>query len=450
MLFAIVDIETTGSFASANGITEIAIVIHDGEKVIHFYESLVNPLVPIPFFIQRLTGIDNEMVASAPKFTEIAGQVHELLQDKVFVAHNVNFDYSFVKHHLKAAGFDLDTRKLCTIRLARKVLPGMGSYGLGKLTHQLGIRHKDAHRAGSDARATAELLSIIIEKDTTGVLQSMLKGRNRESYLPPHLPVSEVDSLPASPGVYYFQNAAGKTIYVGKAKNLHRRVKSHFSNNRASRQKQDFIRETVRITYRQCATELMAEILESAEIRRIWPIHNRSQKGYLAQFALITYDDMQGYTRFTIEKCRPGYQPLYTFNTIAEGERRLKELAEEFALCPRLCNLAVYTEDPRGCDCEDHLPPGVYNKIVAEAVKTLKKRLPTFALVDKGLDENEHSCILVKEGNFCGMGYLDFDKAELKNLETLQQTMEPLQDNDHIRNLIFRHATEYPEKCVML
>src|SRR5947208_698391 len=108
MQYAVVDIETTGSFAAGNGITEIAVVIHDGVKVLNFYESLVNPHTPIPYFIQRLTGIDNSMVANAPSFKEIAGQVYELLQDKIFVAHNVNFDYSFVKHHLKSAGFELE------------------------------------------------------------------------------------------------------------------------------------------------------------------------------------------------------------------------------------------------------------------------------------------------------------------------------------------------------
>src|SRR5580704_11360199 len=161
MLYAIVDIETTGSFAAGNGITEIGIVIHDGVKVLDFYESLVNPLTPIPYFIQRLTGINNSMVANAPSFPEIAGQVFDLLQDKIFVAHNVNFDYSFVKHHLQSAGYELDTKKLCTVRLARKVIPGMASYSLGKLTHQLGINHANAHRAGGDALATADLLAMI-------------------------------------------------------------------------------------------------------------------------------------------------------------------------------------------------------------------------------------------------------------------------------------------------
>lgn len=444
MLYAVVDIETTGSHASANGITEIGIVIHDGSKVINFYESMVNPHVPIPYFIQRLTGIDNRMVANAPSFEEIAGQVFELLQDKVFVAHNVNFDYSFVKHHLKSAGYELETKKLCTVRLARKVLPGLNGYSLGKLTQRLGINHGNHHRAGGDAMATADLLTMILEKDTEGVVNEMLKGRNSEQYLPPHLPVEELERLPATPGVYYFYNAAGKAIYIGKAKNIRKRVKSHFSNNKTNRQKQDFLRETHRITYKECATELMAHILESAEIRRLWPVHNRSQRGFLPEFGLFTYEDMQGYKRFAVEKIRRSLKPIYTFNTITEGNARLKALADEFGLCRRLCNLAISPE----CGCDPHPGPEVYNVKADEAISWMKKHLPTFALIDKGIDDNEHSCILVVEGNLYGMGYLTDKKEQMMSVARLQQTIEPLQDNDYIRNLVFRHASEYPEKCV--
>ena len=443
MLYAIVDIETTGSHAAGNGITEIGIVIHDGTSVLNFYQSLVNPHTPIPYFIQRLTGIDNNMVANAPSFEEIAGQVYELLQDKIFVAHNVNFDYSFVKHHLKSAGYDLETKKLCTVRLARKVLPGLNGYSLSKLTNTLGINHGEHHRAGGDALATADLLAMIIAKDSEGVIQGMLKGRNSEQYLPPHLPVENLEELPSSAGVYYFYNAAGKAIYIGKAKNIRRRVKSHFSNNKTNRQKQDFLRETHRITYKECATELMAHILESAEIRRLWPIHNRSQRGFLPKFGLFTYEDMQGYTRFTVEKIRRSHKPIYTFNTITEGYVRLRELIEEYGLCPRLCNVATGAD----CGCEPHPPPEVYNKKVTDAINWMRKHLPTFALIDKGIDDNENSCILVMEGNLYGMGYINDKKQQLKSLETLQKNMEPLQDNDYIRNLVFRHATEYPEKC---
>ena len=444
MLYAIVDIETTGSYAAGNGITEIGIVVHDGSKVLHFYESLVNPHVPIPYFIQRLTGINNSMVATAPSFGEIAAQVFELLQDKVFVAHNVNFDYSFVKYHLQQSGYELDTKKLCTVRLARKVLPGLNGYSLSKLTQRLGLNHSNHHRAGGDALATADLLAMILEKDTTGVVTAMLKGKNSEQYLPPHLPVESLEELPSSPGVYYFYNAAGKAIYIGKAKNIRRRVKTHFSNNKTNRQKQDFLRETHRISYKECATELMAHILESAEIRRLWPVHNRSQRGFLPQFGLFVYEDGLGYKRFAVEKIRHSYKPIYTFNTITEGHLRLRELVEEFGLCPRLCNLATSPD----CGCPSHPGPGDYNAKAGEAVNWIKKHLPTFALIDKGIDDNEESCILIIEGNLYGMGYLNDKKQQMQSIETLQKTIEPLQDNDYIRNLVFRHAAEYPEKCV--
>lgn len=441
MLYAIVDIETTGSYAGGNGITEIAIVIHDGSKVLDFYETLVNPHVPIPYFIQRLTGINDKMVANAPSFNEVAEQIFGLLQDKIFVAHNVNFDYSFVKYHLQQVGFQLDTKKLCTVRLARKVLPGLSGYSLGKLTTNLGINHTRHHRAGGDALATADLLAMILAKDTQGVVKDMLKGRNSDQYLPPHLPVAELEQLPSGTGVYYFYNANGKTIYVGKAKNIRKRVRSHFSNNKTTRQKQDFLRETFRISYRECATELMAHVLESAEIRRLWPIHNRSQRGYLPQFGLFAYEDMHGYRRLTVEKIRRSFKPVHTFNTITEGHSRLRTLITEFGLCARLCNIA--TE----CDCATHAEPAEYNVKADEAIDWLRKQLPTFALIDKGIDDNEHSCILIKDGNIYGMGYITDKKADLRNVETLEKSIEPLQDNDYIRNLVLRYALENPEKC---
>ena len=186
----------------------------------------------------------------------------------------------------------------------------------------------------------------------------------------------------------------------------------------------------------------MAHILESTEIRRLWPVHNRSQRGYLSQFGLFVYEDMQGYKRFTIEKNKSSFKPIYTFNTITEGHMRLRELALEFGLCTRLCNIS--TGD---CNCTAHDAPEQYNEKADDAINWMRKHLPTFALVDKGMDDNDQSCILIMEGNFYGMGYFS-DKQQLQNIETLQKNLEPLQDNDYIRNLVFRHATEYPEKCV--
>lgn len=453
MLYAVVDIETTGSYAAGNGITEIAIVIHDGQKVLHVYETLVNPKQEIPYFIQRLTGINDAMVAHAPPFAEVAGQIHELLRDKVFVAHNVNFDYSFVKHHLQGEGFELNSKKLCTVRLSRKIIPGMRSYSLGKLCHQVGIKLTNHHRAGGDALATAELLAMLLENDTENVIGDMLKGRNREQYLPPNVPVEQLDNMPPVPGVYYFYDARGKIIYVGKAVNLAKRIKSHFSNNKPNKQKQEFMREIHRISYTECATDLMAHILESAEIRRLWPSHNRSQRGYLPRFGLFVYEDRNGYKRMGIEKNKLYFKPVHTFNTIIEGHNRLRELIQEYGLCARLCNLAktedcsvsMYAEHCNGA-CTGKESVADYNAKIDKAVNMLQQQLPSFALLDKGINDTEQSCILVKQGSFFGMGYIA-NEGLLTDMDALEQSLEPYQDNDYIRNLVFKHAAEYPEKC---
>lgn len=443
MLFAVVDIETTGGYASGNGITEIAIVIHDGKKVVDFYETLINPQAAIPSFIQSLTGITPDMVATAPLFADVAEKIATLLQDKIFVAHNVNFDYSFVKYHLQEAGYEIGTRKLCTVRLARKIIPGLYGYSLGKLCTQLNVNLTNHHRAGGDALATAEILSILIARDQQNVINTMLKGKNKEQYLPPHLPSEHIENLPQKPGVYYFYNAAGKIVYVGKAINLSKRVKSHFANNKAGKQKQDFLRDIHKVSYKECATDLMAHILESTEIRRLWPIYNRSQKGYLPKFGLFVYEDQKGFKRFAIEKNKHFYKPIHTFNSLAEGHNLLRQLIREYELCVHLCNIS------KDCECTQHDTSDIYNNKMDRAIAQVEKELPSFAYLDRGLNDDEQSCILVKGGNFYGMGYIK-EATTLNSIEKLQEQLEPLQDNDYIRNLVYRHAAEYPERCVML
>lgn len=453
MLFAIVDIETTGSYAMGNGITEIAIAIHDGNKVIDFFETLINPNRHIPIFIQSLTGITNKMVERAPSFSEVAKHIYDLLQDKVFVAHNVNFDYSFVKHQLEHAGFQWQAKKLCTVRLSRKIVPGLKSYSLGKLCHQLGIEHTNHHRAGGDVKATAALFTMLVEKDNNNNISSMLKLGSKEQYLPAHLPVEQIEQLPKTPGVYYFLNQQGKVIYVGKAINIFSRVKSHFSNNKANKQKQDFVREIHKISFKEAATELMAQILESAEIRRIWPIYNRSQKGFLPKYGLYVYQDQKGFQRFAIEKQKSILQPLYTFNSLHDANQKLKRLIHQFGLCPRLCNVAsIQSCVPKAIEegacmgnCQE--PIAEYNLRTKAAINYVQEQLPSFAIVDKGVDVSTKSCILVEKGQVIALGFMPVNQS-LDDSEKLKTSLEPIQDNDFIRNLTFKYADEHPEHCI--
>ena len=185
MEFAVVDIETTGSTPQSAGITEIAIVIHNGVEVTGKFVTLVNPRHKIPPFIVNMTGISDEMVAGAPLFEEVAPQIYNLLNGRVFVAHNVSFDYSFVHYLLGRSGFQWSAPKLCTIKLSRRVFPGLEKYGLGSLTRDLGIKIEGRHRAWGDAAATAQVLTMAIEKEGMQPIHNLLaKKEPRKKVVP--------------------------------------------------------------------------------------------------------------------------------------------------------------------------------------------------------------------------------------------------------------------------
>jgi DNA polymerase-3 subunit epsilon len=429
-MYAIVDIETTGGYAAANDITEVAIILHDGQQVTEVYETLVKPSVPIPYFIQSLTGIHPAMVENAPGFHEVAAVILEKLQGRVFIAHNVNFDYSFLKHHLASHGFDLAAQKLCTVRLARKVFPGLPSYSLGNLCRHFNIPLYNRHRAGGDAQATAKLFDHILANDGVTHIREFLKRNSREQCLPPHLPKEQIEQLPYTPGVYYFHNEKGKVIYVGKAKNIRYRVSSHFTHNGAGRQRQEFLRNIHSITYQNCGTELMAFILENIEIRKYWPRYNSSLKQYTPSFGLYVYEDQNGCRRLVIEKKNTNLKPIYTFNTIIEGTRLLNELTARFSL----------TRDPN----EDVT---VYNDRVEQAIDYLDRLLPTFAVVDDRYDADGRSCILIEKGQFYGMGYMPSDAA-VYSAEELKTYVQRYPENDYIRGLVYQYVQRRPDKKV--
>lgn len=453
-MYAIVDIETTGGHASANGITEIAIVLHDGNKVLRKYETLINPQKDIPIYISALTGISNEMVAKAPLFSEVATEIYSLLHDKIFIAHNVNFDYSFLKYHLSACGYQLQCKKLCTVRLSRKVFPGLISYSLGKLCKQLKIDLCNHHRAGGDAEATAVLFSMILENDKAGHVKQSLNRNSREQLLPPNLKREEFDKLPNTPGVYYFYNQKGKVLYVGKAKNLKKRVSSHFTGNTPNKQRQDFMRDIHSINFQECGTELMAFILEATEIKRLWPENNRALKRFEQAYGLFMYEDQRGYQRLLIDKKRKGSVPIYSFNQVFEGHSLLRQLMEEFELCPKLCFIQRNQDTCIGIEgkpckgaCKGEESRVLYNIRVQQAVAKLKSNLPSFLLLDAGRTAEEHSVILMEQGHLQGMGYV-LKNTPLDNLSSARSAVQPYPSNDYIRNLVQTFASKNPERIM--
>src|SRR5688572_10390686 len=167
-MYAIVDIETTGGYAANHRITEVAIYHHDGMQITDSFHTLVNPGRNIPFYITGLTGITTEMVMDAPSFEEVAEEIFKRLEGKVFVAHNAHFDYSFLKKEFEVAGINWQSKKLCTVRLSRKIIPGLRSYSLGSLSESLGIRIINRHRASGDASATVRIFDQLLRRDRDG------------------------------------------------------------------------------------------------------------------------------------------------------------------------------------------------------------------------------------------------------------------------------------------
>ena len=450
-MYAIVDIETTGGYAAANGITEICIHIFDGEKVVEIYETLINPRQPIPYYIQSMTGITNDMVKDAPLFEEVAEKIFDLLHDKIFGAHNVNFDYSFVNSQLAACNYHLNCKKLCTVRLSRKIFPGFPSYSLGNLCHSLDITINDRHRAGGDTAATVKILQLLLQNDKEKIIEKSLFRNSKEYALPPNVPKEHFEKLPYTAGVYFFHNEKGKIIYVGKAKNIRYRVNSHFSNNSASRQKQNFLRHTYSISYQPCATELMAHILESTEIKKLWPIFNYSQKNTERVYGIYLYEDQNGYNRLAIEKNKKQLKPVHTFHYLTDGHSILRKLIREYNLCPKLCFMQTAAST---CDgivekycygaCEHKEEPAAYNARVQEAIDSLTIK-PSFAIFENGLNPNEQSCILIWEGRFYGMGYISSD-VQLSDPEELKNFLTPYKENLFIRNLVNGYAARFPDK----
>jgi DNA polymerase III subunit epsilon len=268
-MFAIIDVETTGGTARFERITEIAIVLHDGEKIVDTFSTLLNPERSIPWNITQLTGITDQMVADAPKFYEVAKKIVEMTEDAVFVAHNVSFDYNFVREEFARFGYTYTRKQLCTVRMARKTFPGLPSYSLSNLKKHFGIQAKRAHRALDDTLATVEVFEKILAAGGVKDAKMLLRQTLREAKFPTGIGMERIDAIPEACGVYYLYDKHGNVMYVGKSLNIRKRLLEHFADTSAKGEK---LRAGVAdISYEVTGSELVALLLESAEIKRLQP-----------------------------------------------------------------------------------------------------------------------------------------------------------------------------------
>ncbi len=434
-MYSIIDIETTGLSPNREKITEIAIYVHDGEKVVDEFTTLLNPEIEIPYRITQLTGINNNMVNDSPKFYEVAKRIVEMTEDTIFVGHNVHFDYNFIRKEFRELGYDYQRKKICTARLSRKLLPGRRSYSLGKLCEELGIANPRRHRAFGDAQATVRLFEILltVEKKVEDI---SLHGLNT------NLDRSQIDKLPQEPGVYYFYNDNGSIIYIGKSINIRERVLSHLTNN-SSKRAIEMRNEIADIGFELTGNELIALLLESNEIKKYMPRFNKAQRRTGFNCGLYYFKDENGYLRLKIDKNIHEQIPLTSFTSVLSANSHLFMLVEAFNLCQKLCGLfdtngACFHYNIHKCNgaCIGKELPEIYNARVLQAIEPYRFEEQNFMVIDKGRTNGEKSVICVENGKYLGHGFIDFENNGNVSTDLLKDCIQSYPDHRDVQQIL--------------
>ncbi len=453
-LFAIIDVETTGGGIAGNRITEICIaLLRDGE-IVDKYTTLINPERDIPQYITALTGIDDQMVANAPRFFEVAQQIEEFTQNAIFVAHNVSFDYNVIRGEYQLLGQHYNRKKLCTVRLSRKLIPGLLSYSLGKLCSSINIPHLNRHRAEGDVDATVILFQRLLSIDEDfSVVNSFLNPRSKQATLPPHLPTELINELPEEAGIYLFKNQKHQVIYAGKAKNIKKRVLSHFYDKKTK--EYQLGQETHFIDYELTGNELLALLVESEHIRKHYPKFNRAQKWPATTYQIISYVNQRGIMQLALGKTKVLHDSVSTFYNRTEATEKLEEICETFKLCPRFCTLQSSSEKCshyriKKCEgiCEGTETVEEYNIKVQAAIQALKENKPTFAIQGKGRTEGEIAFALITEGQYKGFGFFDRSEA-IRNVDDYEPFLKLQQATYHTHAVIRSHLKKNGDRNVV-
>ena len=438
-MYAIVDIETTGGKFNEEGITEIAIYRHDGHQIVDQFSSLVNPERPIQAFVASLTGINNNMLRQAPKFYEVAKRIVEITDNAILVAHNAQFDYRILRTEFTRLGYEFERRTICTVELSKKLLPGHASYSLGKLTRALGIPISDRHRAQGDAQATVKLFQLLLDRDHEKNIVEASIRLDPKKQLEPNL-LELIERAPSETGIYYLRNKEDKLIYIGKSKNIKKRLTQHFTGQ--DRKSKKLQLETVDVQVERTGNELVALLKESEEIKIHKPLYNRSLRRSIFRYQLSHFTDQQGYINLKIDPSDRRKNSITTFGTFAQAKSVLFKITEQYELCQKLNGLyqskeACFSYGLNQCNgaCIQKEAPETYNQRVQEFIDKNIYQSSDLIIVDKGRYLEERSCILIENGAFKGIGYFDLN-FQIQNPEVLKSIIRPMQDNRDAQHII--------------
>ncbi|KJJ39530.1 MAG: exonuclease [Aequorivita sp.] len=438
-MYAILDIETTGGKYNEEGITEIAIYKFDGHKIVDQFSSLINPEKPIQPFVVNLTGINNEMLRHAPKFYEVAKRIIEITDGCIMVAHNALFDNRILTTEFDRLGYPFEKETLCTVELAKKLIPDMPSYSLGKLVRSLGIPLSDRHRAQGDAKATVALFKMLLAKDTSKeiITETLRKDPKRE--MAPKL-LDIIENAPSETGVYYMHNEAGNIIYIGKSRNIRKRLMQHFTNdNRKSKKIQ---REVKAVTFEKTGNEMIALLKEFEEIKQNRPLFNRSLRHPVFTHQLTSFVDENGYINLKIEKADGRKKAISTFSNYQQAKSALFRITEENQLCQKLTGLyetkkQCFNYSINECygACVNKEPAAEYNNRVQAFLEQHANENQNLLIIDRGRDVEERSVILIENGKFKGYGFYNLN-YQINNPEILKSIINPMQDSRDVRHII--------------
>jgi len=349
---AFVDLETTGGSALRDRITEVGIVRVDADgdaelPRISEWSTLIDPEVSIPPAITALTGITNAMVRSAPPFSAVAADIAARLDGAIFIAHNARFDHSFLKHAFSRIGRPFSARALCTVRLSRRLYPGVHGHNLDAVVARHNIAIVDRHRALDDARAIWAFVAALYREWPPDIIASAVKRVLRTPSLPPQLPEDALRALPQTSGVYLFYGDNPLPLYIGKSLDIRDRVSAHFSSDWMSETDLRLSQEIRRIEFETTAGELGALLREATLVKALMPAHNRLLRRKEEAGVLTLSDDCMpqfvAATALEPPDLAGSYGP---FSSRRSAREQLRVLASEHALCWRRLRLERRGEGP--------------------------------------------------------------------------------------------------------
>lgn len=440
MMYAILDIETTGGQYNEEGITEIAIYKYDGHEVVDQFISLVNPEKPIQPFVVKLTGINNAMLRSAPKFFEVAKRIVEITEGCIIVAHNAVFDYRVLRTEFGRLGYEFERQSLCTVELSQKLMPEQPSHSLGKLARSLGIPVADRHRATGDAMATVQLFKMLLAKDIEKeIVKSLIKSEVKKGLSPKLMDLLE--NIPSVTGLYYIYKENGDLIYIGKSRNIKKRLNQHFTGT--SRRSKKIQREAFTVSYEETGSELIALLKECQEIKVNKPALNRAQKKTIFPWSVYAEKNTEGYMCLKLQKTDGRKKEVVSFPGVTEGKAALLKITERYKLCQKVNGLEAsvkehcfqYELNNCGGACGGTETAADYNLRVSEFISNNSFNNQSMVIVDKGRTIDERSAVLIENGIYKGYAFYNLN-YQITNPKVLHNIIIPMENSKDAKNII--------------